>query len=129
MENIKYAVSHKDSLTIDSSKTEINKGSYCFEMENHAEFRGGTNAFRQFVYDNFKIPKNAKTGENLILVTIGKQNNLERIEVLKHTDEDTKNAIEDLFKLKSLNKWSSAELYRIPVKEQFEISIFIENEK
>lgn len=46
LENIKYVVSHKDSLKIDSSKTEINKGYYCSEMENHAEFRGGTNGFR-----------------------------------------------------------------------------------
>lgn len=80
LENIKYVVSHEDSLKIDRSKTDINKGSYCFEMENHAEFRGGTSAFRQFVYENFKVPKKAKSGENTILVTICKQNNLEKVE-------------------------------------------------
>jgi hypothetical protein len=125
LENIKYVVSHEDSLKIERSKIEINKGYFTCEMENHGDFRGGASAFRQFIYDNFKAPKNAKAGENHILVTIGKQNNLEGIEVLKYTDEETKKTIEDLFKLKPLNNWTSANLYFIPVKQQFEISIFI----
>lgn len=127
LENIKYVVSHEDSLKIESSKIEINKGYYTCEMENYAEFRGSVAAFRQFIYDNFKAPKNARAGENHILVTIGKQNNLEGIEVLKYTDEDTKKTIENLFKLKPLNNWTSANLYFIPVKQQFEISIFIKD--
>ncbi|HCR77208.1 MAG TPA: hypothetical protein DIW37_12565 [Chryseobacterium sp.] len=103
LENTKYVVSHEDSLKIDRSKTEIKKGSYCFEMENLAEFRGGTSAFRQSIYENFKVPKKAKSGENLVLVTIGKQNNLEKAQILKYTDEETKQTIEDLFKLKALD--------------------------
>ncbi|WP_336690513.1 MULTISPECIES: hypothetical protein [unclassified Chryseobacterium] len=125
LENTKYVVSHEDSLKIDRSKTEIKKGAYCFEMENLAEFRGGTSAFRQSIYENFKLPKKAKSGENLVLVTIGKQNNLEKAQILKYTDEETKQTIEDLFKLKALDNWQSASLFLVPVKQQFEISIFI----
>jgi len=100
LENIKYVVSHEDSLKIDRSKTDINKGSYCFEMENHAEFRGGTSAFRQSVYENFKVPKKAKSGENTILVTIGKQNNLEKVEILKYNDEEKKSLLKIFLKVK-----------------------------
>lgn len=150
LENIKYVVSHEDSLKIDSVRLELKEATErielenkrrrekneksdakvnCFDSENYAEFRGGTNAFRQFVYENFKVPKKTKSGENTILVTIGKQNNLEKVEILKYTDEETKKSIEDLFKLKELHKWRSAELFRVPVKQQFELSIFIENKK
>lgn len=92
-----------------------------------AEFKGGVSKFRELLFNNFKLPKNAKEGENRIRVTIGKSNGIEKIEILQYTDLDTKQAIEDVFKLKELDNWASAKIYSIPVKTQFEISIFIVN--
>jgi len=81
------------------------------------------------LFNNFKVPKSAQTGENRIRMTIGTKDNLESIEVLKYTDEYTKKAIENVFKLTKLNTWKSAKIYGIPAKQQFEISIFIEKKK
>ncbi|GAA4156317.1 hypothetical protein GCM10022217_15190 [Chryseobacterium ginsenosidimutans] len=94
-----------------------------------ATFLNGISNFRMVLFNNFKVPKNAQTGENRVRVTIGTKDNLDSIEVLKSTDEYTKKAIENVFKLPKLNTWKSAKIYGIPVKEQFEISIFIENKK
>lgn len=82
-----------------------------------------------FCLINSNSQKNAATGENRILVTIGTENKLENIEILKYTDQETRKSIETAFKLKELNTWESANIYGIPVKEKFEISIFIENKK
>lgn len=137
LENVRKIVSHEDSIKIYTAKQQLKEltekikreksdATICFEAEDNAYFSGEISKFRQLIYDKFKIPKNAKTGENLIRITIGKSNNLEKVEILSYTDEETKKVIEDLFKLKELNQWHSARLFRIPVKEQFEISIFIE---
>lgn len=98
-------------------------------MALYAEFPKGIHNFRIVLFNNLKIPKNATVGENRVLITIGTLNNLEKIEVLKYTDEDTKKSIEATFKLKELNTWRSASMYGIPIKQKFEISIFIQNEK
>ncbi|WP_294286317.1 hypothetical protein [uncultured Chryseobacterium sp.] len=98
-------------------------------MTLHAEFPNGIYNFRVVLFNHFNAPRNGTAGENRIRVTIGTQNNLEKVEVLKYTDKDTKKAIENVFKLKELNIWKSAKIYGIPVKEQFEISIFIEAKK
>ena len=90
-----------------------------------AMFPRGIYSFRNLLFEKFKLPDDAKEGENLIRVTIGNKNNLEKIEILKYTDEKTKKAIEDVFRLKELNVWTSAKIYRIPVNEQFEISVFV----
>jgi hypothetical protein len=91
-----------------------------------ATFLNGISNFRMVLFNNFKVPQNAETGENRVRITIGAKDNLESIEVLKFTDEYTKKTIENVFKLPELDKWKSAKIYGIPVKEQFEISIFIE---
>ncbi|MEC3875536.1 hypothetical protein [Chryseobacterium salviniae] len=51
------------------------------------------------------------------------------MEILKYTDENSKRAIEDVFNLKELSTWKFAEIYGIAVREQFELSIFIENKR
>lgn len=94
-------------------------------MTLNAEFPKGIYNFRIVLFERFKVPKNAKEGENRVRITIGTQNDLEKVEILRYTDENTKKAIENVFKLKELNTWKSAKIYGIPVKEQFEISIFI----
>lgn len=94
-------------------------------MTLYAEFPNGIHNFRTVLFDHFKASQNTGAGENRIRVTIGTQDNLEKVEVLKYTDKDTKKATEDVFKLKELKTWKSAKIYGIPVKEQFEISIFI----
>lgn len=137
LENVKFIASKEDSIKIDSVKLDLKKtqetidkeksGAWiCFDSENHTEFRGGVTLFRELIYKKFKVSKDSKEGENLIRVTIGKTNTLEAIEFLKYSDESSKKQIEDIFKLKELNHWSSARLFQIPVKQQFEISIFIE---
>ena len=92
----------------------------------NAEFPKGISNFRNVLFEKFKLPKNVREGENRIRIILGINDNLESIEILKYTDKNTKKAIEDVFKVKELNIWKSAKMYNIPVKEQFEISIFIE---
>lgn len=137
LENVKFVSSKEDSIKIDSVKLSLKNEQekidqeksdawICFDSENHAEFRGGETLFREIIYKKFKVSTDSKEGENLIRVTIGKHNNLEAVEFLKYSDDSSKKLIEDIFKLKELNNWSSARSFRVPVKQQFEISIFIE---
>jgi len=137
LENVKLIASKEDSIKIDSVKLELKEAQeridrekngawICFEPKDNAEFRGGITLFREIIYKKFKVSTDSKEGENLIRVTIGKNNSLEKIDFLKYSDESSRKQIEDIFKLKELDNWSSARLYRIPVKQQFEISVFIE---
>ncbi|MCX8533491.1 lipoprotein [Chryseobacterium luquanense] len=137
LENVEFIASKEDSIKIDSVKLVLKKtqeridgekgdGWICFDSENHAEFRGGVTLFRELIYKKFKVSTDSKEGENLIRITIGKYNNLENVEILRYSDENSKKQIKDIFKLKELNNWSSARLYQVPVKQQFEISIFVE---
>lgn len=138
LENVKILPLTKDDSTkIDSVKLYLKKtqetidrgkrGAWiCLEPKDNAEFRGGITLFRELIFEKFKVSTNTKEGENLFRVTIGKNNNLETIEFLKFTDDDSRKQIEDIFRLKALNNWSSAEIFGIPVNEEFEISIFIE---
>lgn len=98
-------------------------------MTIYAKFPKGISNFRMVLFNKFKLSKNATTGENRILITIGTENKLENIEILKYTDQETRKSIKTAFKLKELNTWESASIYGIPMKEKFEISIFIENKK
>lgn len=136
LENIKeFPLTEKETKQVDSINQSLKEFSEKCERENlncliegyknGVEFKGGTNKFRELLFNNFKLPKNAKEGENCIRVTVGKNNNLENKEILKYTDFNTKNAIEEVFKLKKLDHWTSAKIYNIPVITQFEISIFI----
>lgn len=104
------------------------EGRNCFicESSSSANFKTGVTEFRKIIFDQFKVNAGSKEGENKILVTIGKQNNIESTEFLKYTDEDSKRQIEEMFKSKELNQWRSAINSGFPVKTQFEISIFIE---
>lgn len=143
IENIKvFPANKKDSAKIreiDSSieksleKCKQEKNKECIDdrdiMTIYAKFPKGISNFRMVLFNKFKLSKNATTGENRILVTIGTENKLENIEILKYTDQETRKSIETAFKLKELNTWESANIYGIPVKEKFEISIFIENKK
>ena len=136
LENIKeLPPTEKESKMIDSLNKKSKEFSEKCKRENlnclecpisyRAEYFGGTNKFRLLLFNNFKLPKNAEEGENHVQVTIGKDNNLEKIEILKYTDVNTKKAVEEVFKKKELSYWSSAKIYNIPLKTQFEISIFI----
>ncbi|WP_027381172.1 hypothetical protein [Chryseobacterium daeguense] len=111
-------------------KCEKNKNSICIDdrgiMTLHAEFPKGISNFRTVLFKKIKIPKNAKEGENRVLLTIGIKDNLESVKLLKYTDKKIKDAIENVFKLEDFNTWKSARIFGIPVKEQFEISIFVE---
>lgn len=136
LENVKFIASKEDSIQIDRVNLDLEKiqeridreksdAWICFESEDYAEFGGGVTLFRELIYKKFKVSTDSKEGENLIRITIGKNNNLEAIEFLKYSDDNSKKQIEEIFKLKELDNWRSARLYRIPVKQQFEISIFI----
>ncbi|MCX8533490.1 energy transducer TonB family protein [Chryseobacterium luquanense] len=139
IENIKiFPANKEDSLKINSMNITANK-SYeeCRKLQNqsciddrgnmilYAIFLEGISNFRMVLFNNFKLPKNALEGENRIRITVGINNTIENIEILKYTDENTLKAIQDVFKIKELNTWKSARIYNIPVKEQFEISVFV----
>lgn len=137
LENVKFVASKEDSAKIDSVKLFLEKAQekidreksgawICLEPNDRAAFKGGVTLFRELIYKRFKVSPDSKEGENLIRVTIGKHNNLETVEFLKYSDDSSKKQIESIFKLKELDNWSSARLFRVPVKQQFEISIFIE---
>lgn len=136
LENIKnFSATGREAKTIDSLDMVSKEFQDKCQRENlnctndiseiWVEFKGGLGRFREVLFNNFKLPQNAKEGENHVRVNIGKNNNLEKIEILKYTDENTKKAIEDVFKLKELDNWSSAKIYSITVETEFEISIFI----
>ncbi len=94
-----------------------------------AAFKGGINNFRKILFENFKIQKNSREGENRIRITIGKQNTIEKIDFIRYTDDASRKEIERLFQSKELNNWNSAKVYKYPVKQEFEISIFIEEKR
>lgn len=136
LENIKeLPLTEKETKKVDSLSQKSKEFSEkckrenlnCLEcpISNKAEFKGGTTKFRMLLFNNFKLPKVAKIGENRVKVTIGKNNNLEKFEILKYSDADSKLAVEKVFKTKELGYWTSAKIYNIPIKTQFEISIFI----
>ncbi|SIQ46158.1 hypothetical protein [Chryseobacterium indoltheticum] len=141
LENIKIFPANKaDSAKIDAYNDAGNRqAEECLKLKNviciddssnmylHAQFPKGVYNFRIILFNNFKLPKDALEGENRIRITVGTNNTIDNIEILKYTDENTRKAIEDVFRLKELNTWKSAKIYGIPVKEQFEISIFVTN--
>lgn len=92
-----------------------------------ANFKAGAGGFRKIIFEEFKVNADTKEGENKMLLTIGKKDRIESLVFLKYTDEDSKKQIERIFKSKALNQWSSAKNYGIPLKTQFQISIFIGN--
>ena len=124
-----------DSLKIDS----LNKRSVEFEEkckrekldctndphELYAEFFGGIYKFRELLFKKFKPNRKSICGENKIRITIGNQNNLEKVEIIKFTDANTKKYILEILKSEEFQKWESAKLYGIKVKEQIEFSIEI----
>jgi len=139
VENIKiFPTNEKDSARINTINTTSEKSiEECKKLKNatciddrsnlvlNAVFPKGIHEFRSLLFKKFKLPKNAKEGENRVRVIIGTHNTIEKIEILKYTDLETKKAIEDVFKLRRLNTWTSASIYGIPVNEQFETSIFV----
>ena len=140
LENMKiFPANKQDSAKIDAyndaAKRHVEE---CLKLKNvtciddsgnmylYAQFPKGISNFRMVLFKNFKLPKNALEGENRIRITVATDSTIEKVEILKYTDENTRKAIQDVFKIKELNTWKSARIYGIPVKEQFEISIFIE---
>ncbi|MET3535692.1 hypothetical protein [Chryseobacterium limigenitum] len=143
LENLRTVISKEDSLKIDSVKQVINKqvekdkerieklekegyiSFCCAETYQDAYFKTGATGFRMIIFKQFKTNSRSKEGENKLLVTIGKKNNIEKVKFLKTTDEDSKKQIENIFKSKELNQWVSAKKYIFRLETQFEISIFI----
>jgi hypothetical protein len=121
----------KNKLSAESSFENCRKlhGSNCINdieiLSYEANFKDGPAKFREILFEKFNLPKTAEIGENRVRVFIGAKDDLEKIEILKYTDEDTKKAVEAVFKLKELTAWKSTKIYGVPVKQQFEISIFI----
>lgn len=89
----------------------------------------GRGGFLQVIKAMLKIPPNAKVGENIILVTVGRNNSIDRIKFLKYTDIYAKRSIENLFKLPDLNQWKSATNYRFPIETQFKVKIYIKEKE
>lgn len=59
-------------------------------------FPKGISNFRVILFKKFKLPKNAVEGENRLRITVGINNAIESVEILKYTDENTKKAIQDV---------------------------------
>ena len=135
LENIKFIISKKDSIRIDSIKIQ-NKAFY----DTHEKFRGqmlpedktynadfyrGISRFRELIFTKFILNRRSKNGENKIRITIGTKNNLEKIEILKYTDFTSRKNILKILRSKDIQKWTSASVNSIKVKYQFEFSLFI----
>lgn len=136
LENFKVlSPTTKESVIIDSLEIESRKfqekckreNLNCFDDEPFQDvyFKTGVSGFRKIIFKKFKVDPRAKEGENKVRITIGKNNNIEKIEVLKYSDTYSKKEIEGIFKLKELDQWRSARNHRFPVEAQFEISVFI----
>lgn len=139
LENIKVLPPTKEesvlinSLELDNKKfvEQCEKNGWNCIVDNprhEAFFKTGATGFRQIIFEQFKVNAETKEGENKILVTIGNKNSIESIILLKYTDKDSKTQIENIFQSREINKWSSAKIYGIPLKTQFQISIFIKEE-
>lgn len=137
-----FSPTQEENKIIDSLKNEAqvalkkcqNIGGDCIDDREHfkvteANFKGGIDNFRKILFEKFKVQANAQKGENRLRVTIGKQNAIEKIDFIKYTDEASKKEIERLFQSKELDNWYSAKVYKYPVKQEFEISIFIEEKR
>ncbi|WHF52313.1 hypothetical protein QGN23_03305 [Chryseobacterium gotjawalense] len=73
-----------------------------------AAYRGGDNMFRTKFYDNLKIKKFTKPSNIKIKIIIGKQNNIRKVEISGFQNENIKNEIIRVLKLRELNRWHSA---------------------
>ena len=143
LENIKILLpTSKERKAIDSLKSEaVTSLEKCQKISgdciddielfepNYAGFKIGIDNFRKILFEKFKVHANAQKGENRVRVTIGKQNTIEKIDFIRYTDEASKKEIERLFQSKELDNWYSAKVYKYPVKQEFEISIFIEEKQ
>lgn len=139
LENIETPpISREDSIKILKVKQSAEKsladchqrdGSSCIDdigiLSDEAHFKGGIAKFREILFNKFIVPKTARIGENRIRVLIGNKDDLEKIEIIKCTDSKTKKVIEKIFDSEELNQWMSKRIYGIPVRQQFEISIFV----
>ncbi|WP_123906651.1 hypothetical protein [Chryseobacterium sp. MYb7] len=137
-----FSPTPEEKQMIDSLKSEVlaslekcqRGGGNCIDdielfEPNYAGFKTGIDNFRKILFEKFKIQANAQKGENRVRVTIGKQNTIEKIDFIRYTDEASKKEIERLFQSKELDNWYSAKVYKYPVKQEFEISIFIEEKR
>ncbi|WP_288377082.1 hypothetical protein [Chryseobacterium culicis] len=143
LENIKiFPPTSEERKAIDSLKSEVvtslekcqKRNENCIDdielfEPNYAGFKTGINNFRKILFEKFKVQANAHKGENRVRVTIGKQNKIEKIDFIRYTDKASKKEIERLFQSKELDNWYSAKVYKYPVKQEFEISIFIEEKR
>ncbi|WP_027378416.1 hypothetical protein [Chryseobacterium daeguense] len=98
-------------------------------QEEYFRDKKGRGGFLQVIEAMLKIPPNAKLGENIILITVGRNNSIDRIKFLKYTDIYTRKSIESLFKLPDLNQWKYATNYRLPIETQFKIKISVKKKE
>lgn len=73
-----------------------------------ASYPGGVNVFRSKFYDNLKIKKFVRSANIKIVMIIGKENNIENIEISNFNNENVKDEIIRVLKLPELNRWHSA---------------------
>ncbi len=73
-----------------------------------ATYPGGLNMFRKNFYHNLKIKKFMKPANVKIVMIIGKQNNIENVEIYNFNNKSLKDEIVRVLKLPELNRWHSA---------------------
>ena len=73
-----------------------------------ATYPGGLNMFRKNFYHNLKIKKFTKPANVKIVMIIGKQNNIENVEIYNFNNKSLKDEIVRVLKLPELNRWHSA---------------------
>lgn len=116
----KFLLTKEDSLIINEENIKLKKFSdsceknklTCFidPFQSEAQFYGGAFKFREVFYKNLNIPKISKPSKNKIRIIIGKNDNIESIEVANFKDEAIKNEILRVLSLPEMNKWKSAKL-------------------
>ena len=133
----KFLLTKEDSLIIDKENLKLKKFSdscekyklTCFidPKRSNAEFYGGASKFREQFYQNLNISKNSKPSKNRIVVVIGKNDNIKKVEVTNYKDEFIKNEILRVLFLPELNKWKSAQTEA--GKAEYEIIFYLNIDK
>ena len=133
----KFIITKEDSLINEKENLRLKKFSdscekyklTCFidSKRSNAEFYGGSAKFREQFYQNLNISKNSKPSKNRIVVVIGKNDNIKKVEVTNYKDEFIKNEILRVLFLPELNKWKSAQTEA--GKAEYEIIFYLNIDK
>lgn len=91
----------------------------------YTEFKGGINNFRRIIYENFKLPANAKPSKNKIRIVIGKNDKIKSYDIENTNDFRIKNEINRILNLDEINTWKSGNFSKYKLEYLIELELII----